>query len=205
MPTQPTDRYAPIARWYDPATRFFLARARERVVRLCSERGFSRVLDIGCGTGVLAAALHNAGFAVTCADSSPSMLALAKGRLNGTIPLVRAGFPLPFEQGAFDAAVLALVLHESDDDPAALLAESLRVAPVAVVLDWRMPERNLDLLARPAVHAIERLAGKVHYARFRDFARNGYLRGIAARVGAGVLAETPLAAGALVLAEVIRI
>lgn len=199
-----TDRYAGIARWYDPATAALLRDARQRLVRLCVARGFRRALDVGCGTGVVAVALHEAGLAVTCTDTSPAMLAVAARRTPPDIPCLVAGLPLPFADDSFDIAVLALVLHESESEPEDVLAEALRVAPAAVVLELRMPERNLDLVAQPLVHAVERLAGKAHYRRFRDFTRKGCLHGVAARARARVVRETSLLAGTLVLAEIAR-
>lgn len=196
----PTDRYATIAGWYDLATARLLEDVRLRLVRLCRGAGFSRVLDIGCGTGALTRKLLDAGMRVTGIDGSPSMLRLAAERLPEAAPLVMGGLPLPFPDGAFDASVLALVLHESDDDPCRILMEALRVAPYCVVLELRMPERNLDLPAHGAVHMVERLAGKEHYARFRNFARLGFLRGVAALAGAAIVSEESLMAGGIVLA-----
>lgn len=198
------DRYAPLAKWYDVATRAALAGPRAEITRLCRERGFFRILDIGCGTGLLAVAMHEAGLAVTGLDASPAMLRAARRQVPCSVPLVLGGLPLPFADKVFDAAVLALVMHESDEEPESFLAEALRVARAAVVLEWRMPERNLDLLAQPLVHAIERLAGKAHYVRFRHFARRGYLHGAAMRAGARVALEIPLKRSALVLAVVER-
>jgi SAM-dependent methyltransferase len=51
------------------------------------------VVDVGCGSGVLARALTNAGLDVLGIDASPSMIALARE----TAPLAR------FEVGSFDA------------------------------------------------------------------------------------------------------
>ncbi len=200
------DRYAALARWYDAATTLPLRRARAELARLCRERGYAALLDIGCGTGLLAFELHRRGFSVTGVDVSPSMLGVAAGRGRGRgVALVRGALPLPFAPASFDAAILSLVLHESEDEPCALLAEALRVAPVCLVLEWRMPERNLDLPVQPLVRAVERLAGRAHYERFRQFAGGGYLHGAAGRARARVTAEKPLMGGAMVLAEVVSL
>lgn len=208
------DRYASLARWYDLAASRALRSAHERITALCAERGFRRVLDCGCGTGRLCRMLHARGLDVTGLDSSPAMLARA-GRVNcanrasrvgeafpAAIPLVLGGMPLPFAALSFDAVIFSLVLHESEEEAEAMLAEALRVAPVCVVLEWRMPERNLDYGMQPLVHAIERLAGREHYARFRHFAAGGYLHGTAMRAGARVVTEEPLKCATLVLAEI---
>lgn len=202
-----SDRYAGIARWYDLTASRALCSVHERIVALCAERGFARVLDVGCGTGRLAAKLHAKGICVTGMDASPAMLARAAHdhAFSPDVPLVLGGMPLPFAPCSFDAAVLSLVLHESDEDPETLMTEALRVAPVCVVLEWRMPERNLDYLAQPLVHAIERIAGKEHYARFRHFASGGYAHGAAMRAGACVISEEAFKAATLVLAEVVAV
>jgi SAM-dependent methyltransferase len=69
------------------------------------EDGVHTVLDVCCGTGLLAAELVRLGYRVTGVDASESMLELAHGRLGNEVTLVRATLPeLPVE-GVFDAAV----------------------------------------------------------------------------------------------------
>ena len=204
MPT--SDAYGNLARWYDLTASRALRRAHERLADVCGARGFARLLDIGCGTGHLAFLLHARGLAVTGVDVSPAMLARAAVRkeMREGPHFIMGGVPLPFASRSFDAALLSLVLHESDAEPEAVLADALRVAPVCLVLEWRMPERNLDLPAQLLVHAIERAAGKRHYARFRHFANEGYLHGAAMRAGARVMTEEALMGGTMVLAEVVE-
>ncbi len=200
------DPYALLARWYGPATGFILKDARARLSGRCQERGFVRILDAGCGTGLLARDLCGRGFRVTGLDVSPAMLAVAaKGRAAaGEYPLVHGSVPFPFAADTFDAVIFSLALHESDDDPATMLAEALRVAPVCLALEWRMPECNLDLPLHLLVHAIERCAGLRHYRRFRAFSQGGYLQGAAILAGARVVAEEALMGRTMVLAEINR-
>lgn len=85
-----------------------------------------RVLDIGCGTGVLAAALAERGARVWGVDAEPAMLEVARGRMLVGVGLREArAEALPFKDGWFDRAVMRLVVHLLDR-PAAF-AEARRV------------------------------------------------------------------------------
>ena len=84
-----------------------------------------RVLDVGCGTGLVAAALSERA-RVSAVDPEPEMLAVARRRLPADVELRRApAEELPFEDAAFDAVVLRLVVHLVDRRRA--LAELRRV------------------------------------------------------------------------------
>lgn len=86
------------------------------------------VLDVGGGTGELAADLARAGHAVTLLDFSPAMLDTARRRCAGlNVTLVCADadqLPVLFDAGSFDL-VLCHSLLEFLDDPPALLVHLL--------------------------------------------------------------------------------
>lgn len=83
------------------------------------------VLEIGVGTGAVAAGLREIGHRVLGLDLSAPMLAHARARLGGRV--VRAdGARLPVRDGALPGAYLVWVLHLVPD-PARVLAESARV------------------------------------------------------------------------------
>lgn len=106
-----------------------------------------RVLEVGCGTGRLAAALADQGADVLGVDLDAGMLSVAAGRVPGR--LVRADATrLPVATGSVDAAVTLATL-EFAHDPAVVLAEMARaVRPggriVAAVLNPRSPWGMLD-------------------------------------------------------------
>jgi ubiquinone/menaquinone biosynthesis C-methylase UbiE len=67
-----------------------------------------RVLDVGCGTGRLLAALAERGARVWGIDPSPEMVAAARTR--GSAKVARAE-RMPFKDGWFERAVLWLTVH----------------------------------------------------------------------------------------------
>jgi SAM-dependent methyltransferase len=76
-----------------------------------------RILDAGCGSGPLFAALRDRGALVTGIDSSAGMVELARRRLGAGAALHVADLsnPLPFADGAFDDVLASLVLHYLED------------------------------------------------------------------------------------------
>ncbi|MFX0574570.1 class I SAM-dependent methyltransferase [Nocardia nepalensis] len=72
-----------------------------------------QILDAGCGSGPLFAALRERGAIMTGIDASAGMLEQARRRLGADADLQVADLadPLPFPDGAFDDIVASLVLH----------------------------------------------------------------------------------------------
>jgi ubiquinone/menaquinone biosynthesis C-methylase UbiE len=103
--------------------------ARPAVLDLAGDVAGRRILDVGCGAGPMLAALRDRGAVVTGVDPSIKMLELARQRLGEGAVLYQAGLggdPLPFPDGAFDDAIVCLVLHYLEDWSAPL-AELRRV------------------------------------------------------------------------------
>ncbi|HXV34876.1 MAG TPA: methyltransferase domain-containing protein [Gaiellaceae bacterium] len=74
-----------------------------------------RVLDLGCGTGRLAAALAERGAKVWGVDPSAEMLAQARAAVGARVGLKQGrGEALPFKDGWFEGAVLRLAVHLLD-------------------------------------------------------------------------------------------
>jgi ubiquinone/menaquinone biosynthesis C-methylase UbiE len=104
---------------------------RPAMIALAGDVDGHRVLDAGCGSGPLSAALRDRGAAVTGFDSSPAMVELARQRLGADADLHVADLsqPLPFEDDTFDDVVASLVLH--------------------YVRDWEAPLAELRRVLRP--------------------------------------------------------
>jgi SAM-dependent methyltransferase len=101
---------------------------RPAILNLAGDVAGRRILDAGCGSGPIAAALRDRGATVTGFDSSAGMLELARRRLgpDADLHLADLGSALPFPDGAFDDVIAALVLHYLQDW-AGPLAELRRV------------------------------------------------------------------------------
>jgi SAM-dependent methyltransferase len=91
--------------------------ARPAIVALAGDVAGRRILDAGCGSGPLSAALRDRGAVVTGIDASAGMLALARRRLgdDAALHVVDLSDRLPFADGAFDDVVASLVLHYLED------------------------------------------------------------------------------------------
>lgn len=92
----------------------------------------SRLLEVGCGPGTLAAAARSRGLDVVASEPDPEMAGLARERLGADVLV--AGLPdLPLPDAGFDVVVASFVLNHVDD-PRAGARELVRVtAPGGVV------------------------------------------------------------------------
>ena len=95
---------------------------------LAGVRSGDRVLDVGCGPGVLTRELVRRLGAerVSAVDPSDSFVEAARGRLPGVDVHPGSAEALPFEAGAFDAALAQLVVQFMAD-PVGGVAEMRRV------------------------------------------------------------------------------
>ncbi|MFF4953744.1 class I SAM-dependent methyltransferase [Streptomyces chattanoogensis] len=97
----------------------------------------ARVLDYGCGYGRLTAELAGLGYrSVLGVDVSAALVERGRREHPGVDLRRWAGFPLPFEDGAFDAALLFAVLTcvRQDADQTAIVQELGRLVRPGGVL-----------------------------------------------------------------------
>jgi SAM-dependent methyltransferase len=97
-----------------------------------------RLLDVGCGTGLVAQVALERGFTVIAADPDDGMRSLTTARLGNRASVVSAGLPrLPFADGEFEATLANFVVNHVDD-PRASVSELARVTapghPVAITI-----------------------------------------------------------------------
>lgn len=128
---------------------------RATLDRLALQSG-ERILDVGCGTGVLLERILATGneTAVAGVDPVREMLAVARQRLPMEVPLyVGRGECLPFADASFDVVVSTSAFHYMRDPEYALVEMHRVLAPGGRLLisDWcadYMTCRVLDLYLR---------------------------------------------------------
>ena len=103
---------------------------RPAMLSLAGDVAGRRILDAGCGSGPLSAALRDRGAIMTGFDLSTAMIELARRRLGEDADLTVADLakPLPYGDAAFDDVVASLVLHYLEDwtEPLAELRRVLK-------------------------------------------------------------------------------
>jgi SAM-dependent methyltransferase len=103
----------------------------------------TRLLDAGCGAGLLALLASLRGARVTAVDASPALLAVARERVPAAD--VREGDleALPFADAGFDAATAVNSIFFAADMAAAMreLARVVRPGGRVVITAWGPPER----------------------------------------------------------------
>ena len=123
------------------------------------ERGVHNVLDVCCGTGLLAVELSALGYHVVGVDGSDAMLARARRRLPPEVRLVRSTLPALGVSGEYDAAVCTFdgVNYLSPGDLRSTLAAlSRRVRPAGwLVFDAHTDAMMALTVSRPVVQGEE--------------------------------------------------
>ena len=146
-PRRMSSHFDTIAGEYDAAlpphvVEHYLRKRTAYVVAHCPP---GRGLDVGCGTGVLAARLARAGWTMTGADPSGGMLDVLRARSPEVTAVQASGTALPFPDDAFDVVLSVATLHHiaDADDVRRTLAEMVRVVrPGGRVLVWDHNPRN---------------------------------------------------------------
>jgi SAM-dependent methyltransferase len=138
------EAWARRAATYDLVTGAVTARLAGPLLDAAAVGDGTRVLDVGCGTGVLSAAAAARRARPLGADLAEGMLALARRR-HPDLEFVRADAEaLPFADGAFGAVVAGCVLNHLPAPERALAEWGRVLAPggrVALTV-WDRPERN---------------------------------------------------------------
>ncbi|MFI7611979.1 class I SAM-dependent methyltransferase [Nonomuraea terrae] len=146
-----------------------------------------RLLDVGCGTGVVTAAALALGAEVTAVDADPAMLALT-ARRHPYATIRQATLPeLPFEDERFDAVAGNFVINHVPDTAGALqeLRRVLRPGGSLALTWWKADEMTATDVVAEAIAAAgipydppprpfsacdtpPRFAALLEEARFRD-------------------------------------
>ncbi|HVT14745.1 MAG TPA: methyltransferase domain-containing protein [Thermoanaerobaculia bacterium] len=160
-------RYQWLAANYDRRWQGYVAASTRETLRRAGVRASDRLLDIGCGTGALLAAVRGAvpAAAVTGIDLVPAMLAVARRKAAAGPGLAAAdAVRLPFRPCSFDVVVSSSSFHYWHDPRLGLseIARVLRPGGRVVLTDW-----CADFLACRICDAVLRLIHPVHRRVYR--------------------------------------
>ena len=148
------DNYDTIASVYDRWWQTYLTRStREALRRIPVPRAGMRVLDVGCGTGMLLEAMADRypGCRFVGVDASEAMLRRAADRVTAGTELYQApAEALPFSRDAFDVVVTSSSLHFWQDREGGMAEIARVLAPggACVVTDWCADFSAIRLLDR---------------------------------------------------------
>jgi ubiquinone/menaquinone biosynthesis C-methylase UbiE len=161
---------------YDRLTARITLKLAEPLLDAAGVAAGTRVLDLGCGPGVVCGLAIGRGALPTGVDVSPGMLAEARRR-HPELAFVEAdAVALPFEDGSFDACVGGFVLNHlpAPEAAAAELARVLAPGGVLALSLWEPPALNRwlgvvgEALAEVGVPTPADLAGGPDAYRFAD-------------------------------------
>lgn len=150
----------------DHATRAYAASAFASLRRVTADFHLSldgaRVLDFGCGSGILTEHLVAAGSEVFAVDTSPAMLDVLEAKIaQRDWTSVCASDSLPAEHSSFDLVVCSSVCAFLDDYPAAVgeLVTYLRGQGLFVQWDWERQGEEPHGLSRTEIQEALTAAG----------------------------------------------
>jgi ubiquinone/menaquinone biosynthesis C-methylase UbiE len=184
-------RYDRLAGAYDRRWAAYVGSSVRETLRRIDVRDGEAVLDVGCGTGELLAAVAERvpGVWLAGVDLSPGMLAVARRKLGDRASLVAGDVGrLPFSDRRFDWVLSTSALHYWPD-PMAGLAEIVRVTKAGgrvAITDWcddYLACRIVDFLLRIVEPAHHRTYGTAACRRLLEEAGFGGIRVERYRIG----------------------
>ncbi len=145
--------------WGTPAGKLRAERRARVIIDKVKEKAFTKILEVGCGTGMFTKFFCEAGLTVTGIDIAPELLKKARSQCPQDAKLVLEVADIehmPYEDGSFDAVVGVCVLHHLNVMPS--LKEVYRVVKRDGIIVFSEPNMmNPQLMVQKNVKPIKRI------------------------------------------------
>ena len=177
--TSQADPYARIAPWYDRFLERVDGPVRATAFTMSAPKQGMKVLDVGCGTGIILEQYADAGCDCFGVDASDAMLSQARKRIDDRAVLtLGSAEQLPFDDDTFERVLASLFLHElSGDVRDTIFSELARVVSPdgrIVITDFGTGDLTLKgNTIRSVSMLIERVAGRDHKRNCKAFLASG--------------------------------
>jgi ubiquinone/menaquinone biosynthesis C-methylase UbiE len=170
------DQYQKYAMRYDAFVEPFNSALRRIGLKMFPPKEGMLVLDIGCGTGTSLRLYHDAGCRTFGIDRSPSMLVIARNKLDRRADL-RLGdaSQMPYPDGVFDLVVAMFILHEMPGEIRPLVvSETVRILKPEgriLLIDYHCGRKSFPQgwFYKTVIVFFEIAAGRRHFKNYRDF------------------------------------
>lgn len=165
-----------IAPFYDLLLYPFVAKLRHRLLDICRENNYSKILDVCCGTGDQLKLLQKHGFEAHGVDLSEKMLQVSRKGPYKPICRFEDATSMSYPDHSFPMAMTTFALHEKPRPVSrAIIEEMIRVVEPGgdlLLVDYRFTEES-SVFSTSVIRFIERGAGGEHFQNFKDFLRYG--------------------------------
>jgi ubiquinone/menaquinone biosynthesis C-methylase UbiE len=200
------DPYKKVAKFYDALFEPLNKGLRSIGMKMFPPKDRMLVLDVGCGTGVHLEHYQKAGCKVFGIDLSPSMLQIARDRLDKSAELHMGNASnMPYPKNKFDLIIMSTVVHEMPPDVrSAVIEESKRIlkedgrillidfhpGPIVPIKGW---------INKSIITLAEIAAGREHFKNYRHFIANKGLPALISAHGLSVEQEKIVSGGCIAL------
>lgn len=196
------DPYRSSARKYDRLFEGMNKGLRLIGIRLFRPAKGMSILDVGCGTGTHLELYQRYQCNLYGLDSSPSMLEVARKRLDGIAQLdLGDATRMPYDDNKFDLVICMLTLHEMPPSSRSLVLEEIKrvinQSGHILLIDFHTgPYQPFQgWISKTIIFFAEVAAGRRHFGNYRDFLAQGGLAGLITKHSLNIDKEQVVAGG----------
>ncbi|BDQ38166.1 methyltransferase type 11 [Pseudodesulfovibrio nedwellii] len=181
------DEYGCTARLYDPIVGPALRPIHTAIVDALLLAKVDCMVDLCCGTGMLAGIAASSGINTTGVDISRTMLDVARKKRPNATFIHGDATNLSFPDNTFNAATISFALHEKPQVlGVAIVTEARRVVRPGgclIIADYLAPPADSAVWTGWIIRLVERIAGKEHHQLFHEYMAAGCMNEFFRHIG----------------------